>query len=80
MIYLAVEGYKRTKNALIIVLPVMVFILCGFEHCVANMFYLAYAGRLFTPAGLWFLLLNIIGNSAGGIGMNFIATWAPVKK
>ena len=42
MMYLAVDGYKKTKSWLFVILPVMVFILCGFEHCVANMFYFSW--------------------------------------
>lgn len=42
LMFIAVEGYKRTTNPLIVVLPVMGFILCGFEHCIADMFYFAF--------------------------------------
>ena len=47
-------------------LGVAVFILCGFEHCVANMYY-------FTVAGCWDgntvvrLAVMSIGNLAGGV-------------
>ncbi len=45
---------------------VCVFILCGFEHCVANMYY-------FTMGGAWsgravlYLLVMTVGNAAGGV-------------
>lgn len=65
MMHIAVEGYKRIKNPLIIVLPVMVFILCGFEHCVADMFYWLYNLNINIIA----LLVITIGNTIGG---NFI--------
>ena len=49
-IYIAVEGYKSNPHELgkylSLFFGVMVFILCGTEHCVADMFY-------FWMAGLW---------------------------
>lgn len=62
LIYLAVEGYKSGQTVLLI-LCVMAFILCGFEHCVANMFYFAVAGMFKLP----FILLNVLGNAIGGM-------------
>ena len=47
-------------------IDVMVFILCGYEHCVADMFY-------FTVAGVWSLdtllrlLIITLGNAVGGV-------------
>lgn len=68
MMFLAADNFKKAENAMQknigIFLPVMVFILCGFEHCVANMFY-------FTIAGVWsvktvgYLLVMSLGNSVG---------------
>ena len=50
MIYIAVEGYKNIPHEvgkyLAILFGVVVFILCGFEHCVANMYY-------FTAGNAW---------------------------
>ena len=72
MIYFAVESYKNNSHELGkylgLVLGVVVFIVCGFEHCVANMFYFSAAG-LFVK-GLPFLLLNTLGNAAGGIAIH----------
>ncbi|MCQ2106921.1 MAG: formate/nitrite transporter family protein [Fibrobacter sp.] len=72
LMFIGVEGYKRTTNPLIVVLPVMGFILCGFEHCVADMFYFAF--NFFksgvTLAGIGDTLLRLvfitIGNLIGG--------------
>lgn len=44
---------------------VMVFILCGFNHCIADMFYLFLTGRM-TDAGAY-LPIVILGNSVGGM-------------
>lgn len=44
---------------------VMVFILCGFNHCIADMFYLFLTMRI-GEAGVY-LPLVILGNSVGGM-------------
>ncbi len=46
---------------------VMVFILCGFNHCVADMFYIFLTGTLGKAAA--YLPVVIIGNSVGGMLM-----------
>lgn len=66
MIYLAVELYKRTSQILLVVMPIMIFILCGFEHCVANAFYFAAAGY-FDTYSLAFFAVSIIGNGVGSV-------------
>ncbi len=71
LMYIAVEGYKRTTNPLIVVLPVMAFILCGFEHCIADMFYFAINCFKGTSASMLVdtllrLLVITIGNLIGG--------------
>lgn len=51
--------------------PVMLFVLCGYEHCVANMFYLPFAALLDSTVSLTNILFyNLIpvtiGNFIGG--------------
>jgi len=65
LIYIAVEGYKVTKNILVVILAVMAFILSGSEHCIADAFY--YGCSDFDVKGLLVLLFVIIGNSFGSI-------------
>ncbi len=70
LIYIAVEGYRSIENSLgrylAVFFGVTVFVVCGFEHCVANMYY-------FTAAGAWsgeaivFILVNTLGNALGGL-------------
>lgn len=36
MMYIAVNGWRKTQNPLTVIMPIMFFILCGFEHCIAN--------------------------------------------
>lgn len=69
LMFIAADGFKKIENPagkmLAVFLPVMVFILSGYEHCIANMFY-------FTVAGVWsvntviYLLVMTLGNAAGG--------------
>ena len=68
LMYLAVNGYKESKSDFPkyagVFLCVSVFILSGFEHCVANMCY-------FTLANMWslktfaYLGIMILGNGLG---------------
>lgn len=71
MIYIAVELYKKTKSLFAVVLPIMLFILAGFEHCIANAFYFAAAGRLDGKV-LLFLAVGIIGNGVGSVLLHFL--------
>ena len=70
LIFFAVETFKRNMAAatkiVITVLCVMTFILCGFEHSIANMFYFG-AARTVNSEIIFYLLLNIIFNGIGGI-------------
>ena len=45
---------------------VMVFILCGFEHCVANMFYFSVA-NVWSGRTFLYLIVMTLGNSCGGV-------------
>lgn len=66
LMFIAVDGYKETKNPVILLLCVSVFILCGFEHCIANMFYYSVAGA-WTAKSLGYLLMMTLGNGIGGV-------------
>lgn len=65
LIYFAVEGFKRGQ-AVLLILCVMAFILCGFEHSIANMFYFSVSGALFAPIGITYIIANALGNLCGG--------------
>ena len=69
MMYLAVEGYKRTQSPVLIIFPVAVFILCKFDHCIADMFYFAYTG-IFPP--LYYFPMVVAGNSAGALALRLV--------
>ncbi|MBD5632131.1 MAG: formate/nitrite transporter family protein [Clostridia bacterium] len=92
LVCLAVWGAMASKNAvgkvLIVYMPVFAFVACGFEHSVANMFYLS-AGLLAQPvynlaavdglnvgnAILYNLLPSTLGNIIGGMLIG-VAYWA----
>lgn len=70
LMFIAADGFKNIKNpvaqTLAVFLPVMVFILSGFEHCVANMFYFT-AANMWDTGSIFYLLVMSIGNGIGGI-------------
>ena len=43
-----------------------IFVLCGFEHCVANAFYFGLA-REVSVHSITFMIINIISNAIGGV-------------
>ena len=69
-IYIAVEGYKSNPHELgkylSLVFGVMGFILCGTEHCVADMFYFWMAGA-WSPQAVLCILTITLGNAVGGV-------------
>lgn len=64
MMYLAIDNYNKNKNVVFIMFPVMIFILSGFEHSIANMFYFHLAGAYGGKAFLY-LLVMALGNGVG---------------
>lgn len=74
LMYIAVNNFRTSKNEIGkyvgIFMCVMVFILSGFEHCVANMFYFSLANVL-TYKVLLYLIIMILGNSVGSIIISF---------
>lgn len=70
-IYLSVELYKKTGSIFVIVLGVLVFILSGFEHCIADIFYLS-ASMSFDLKSILYILIAIIGNSIGSLLIRFL--------
>lgn len=69
LMYIGVESYKRKELGDIfrfasVFLCVAIFILCGFEHCIANMYYFSAAGVWDTHTLLYVLLMTL-GNSLG---------------
>ena len=70
LVYIAVEGFKTIEHHfgkyLVLILSIAGFIICGFEHSVANMFYYFLDGS-FSGAVWLSLIYCVIGNSIGGL-------------
>lgn len=69
-IYIGVEGFNHNPHELgkylSLFFGVMVFILCGFEHCIADMFYFSMAGA-WSSCAVVRLFVITMGNAVGGI-------------
>lgn len=70
LMFIAVDFYKQRKNFLAIFFCVPTFILAGFEHSIADMFYFVSAGE-YSAEGLVFIILVIVGNAIGGMLIPF---------
>ena len=78
-VWLAMAGRSVTDKVVAIVFPVAAFVAAGFEHCVANMYFVPlglFLGGDSMPEGLtWgtFVMRNLIpvtlGNVIGGAGL-----------
>ena len=70
LIFIAVDGYRIIPDALgkylALFLDVAVFAISGFEHCVANMYFISLTGSWSADAVL-FIIVNTVGNSLGGL-------------
>ena len=69
-IYLAVEGYKKSKSLIPVILGVMTFILAGWNHCIADCFYMAAGSS--SVLAIPYLLVVIVGNSIGSLLIRFL--------
>lgn len=77
LMYIAVENGRISRNkgydisaVFGTVLPVMVFILCGFNHSVADCFYFFAADLSFK--GTLYILIVAVGNALGGMTIPLI--------
>ena len=65
LVYLSVDIYKQKNTVLAIILCIPAFILSGYEHSIADMFYFAASGIVSLRA-FSFIWLVIVGNVIGG--------------
>ncbi len=79
LVYVAVNLFRDKKTVLGILIGIPVFILSGFEHSIADMFYMAAAGE-FSLRALVFILLVIAGNSVGALVFDRLLHLSGVKK
>ena len=66
LVYLAVDIYHNNKSTLGILLCIPAFVLSGYEHSIADIFYFAASG-IASGEALLYLLMIIIGNSLGSL-------------
>lgn len=66
LMYLAVSIYKEKNTALGVLFCVPVFILCGFEHSIADMYYFGVSG-IFSARIVLFMVLVVAGNTFGAM-------------
>lgn len=71
LMYIAVTSEYQNNTVMVIILPIMVFILAGFEHSIANMFYFNLAWKWSTEAILKIIVM-LIGNGIGSIGFRVL--------
>ena len=80
-IFIAVNGYAKNPHELgkylALFLGVMVFILCGTEHSIADMYYWCVSGTLYDlPAeSLLRIVIVSLGNIAGGLVLPLTEKW-----
>lgn len=74
LMFTAVEGNRRCRSEqnftgalFVVVMPVMVFIICGFNHCIADLFYYFFAGCPQPGKAVLYFTLAIAGNAVGGM-------------
>lgn len=70
LIYVAVECFKlhydrysivSSAHPLLVIMPVMAFIICGFDHCIANYGYMVLCNVYWTNNFLYWVVGNLIG-------------------
>ena len=75
LMFIAADGFKKIENPvgkmLAVFLPVMAFILSGYEHCIANMFYFTIA-KVWSANTVLYLLVMTMGNAVGGMFIPFV--------
>ena len=78
LIFYAVNSYKNNAHEvgkyLGILLCIPAFIISWYEHCVANMCYIALAWN-FEPRTMLMLAVSILGNTIGGIAVSSLTRY-----
>ena len=78
LVYIAVDNFKSDDDKkplhkyLLVFTCVPAFILCGFEHSVADMYYFAAAGSLYSVKGIVYILLVSVGNLIGAVAFHTV--------
>lgn len=72
LMYLAVSIFRDKQSITGIIFCIPVFILSGFEHSIADMFYFSAAGILNLEAFV-FIIIVLVGNAVGGMLLPLIS-------
>lgn len=75
LMFVAVHAYRRSRGgiggALVTLGAGAAIVLCGFEHSVTDMFYVAF-GHVYTGRALSVTLLAVCGNLVGAVAMSLL--------
>lgn len=70
LMFIAVDCYRNVQGSTLkfigVFVPVMVFILSGFEHVIANMYYFSLAG-VWSAHCVMSIIVMTLGNAVGGM-------------
>ena len=67
MMHIACFNFAAKNHPLYVIMPIMFFILCGFEHCVANAGFFAMAKTPMTLDLIAKTAVTVIGNAIGSL-------------
>lgn len=67
IMWIAVSMFRKTQNFITVILPVVVFLLIGAEHSIANMFFYTISVKTDFLQSLFFLITTIFGNWIGAV-------------
>lgn len=68
MMFLAVDNYRiQDRKPIYVILPIMFFILCGFEHCIADAGYFFLSDVQMSLDMLYRFLVIVCGNTVGSV-------------
>lgn len=74
LVFLAVSIYRKNKSINGIILGIPIFLLSGYEHCIANVFFFSLSG-IFAQKALVHFVLVLIGNSLGAMIFSFLSRY-----
>lgn len=78
LMFLAVDGFKNIKSDMgkniCLFLGISIFVVCGFEHCVADMFYIGASG-LINQETILILMVVTLGNIVGSLLIPTARKW-----
>lgn len=78
LVYIAVDYFrsdddkKSLPKYILVFTCVPAFIICGFEHSVADMFYFAASNALYSVKGIVYILLVSVGNLVGAVVFHMV--------